>query len=78
MNKKETIIEPELFEIQLKHWICYVVAYDMVHALESIPHYENKGEAVSIKQLTGKLSNNLYVAKECLPQGLVNKNIENE
>ena len=77
MSNKETI-EPELFEIQLKYSICYVVAYDMVDALESIPHYENKGEAVSIKQLTGKLSNNLYVAKECSPQGLVNKNIENE
>jgi hypothetical protein len=55
MSKKKNTT-PELFEIQLKHWICYVVAYDMVHALESIPHYEDKGEAVSIKQLTGKLS----------------------
>jgi hypothetical protein len=77
MSNKETI-EPELFEIQLKYSICYVVAYDMVHALESIPHYEDKGEAVSIKQLTGTLSNNLYVAKECLPQGLINKTTDNE
>ena len=77
MSKKKNTT-PELFEIQLKYSICYVVAYDMVHALESIPHYEDKGEAVSIKQLTGKLSNNLYVAKECLPQGLVNKTVENE
>lgn len=75
-EKKNTT--PELFEIQLKYWICYVVAYDMVHALESLPHYEDKGEAVSIKQLTGELSNKLYAAKECLPQGLVNKTIENE
>jgi hypothetical protein len=77
MSKKKNTT-PELFEIQLKHWICYVVAYDMVQALESIPHYEDKGEAVSIKQLTGKLSNNLYVAKECLPQGLINKTTDNE
>ena len=77
MSKKKNTT-PELFEIQLKHWICYVVAYDMVHALESIPHYEDKGEAVSIKQLTGTLSNNLYVAKECLPQGLINKTTDNE
>jgi hypothetical protein len=77
MSKKKNTT-PELFEIQLKHWICYVVAYDMVQALESIPHYEDKGEAVSIKQLTGKLSNNLYVAKECLPQRLVNKTTDNE
>jgi hypothetical protein len=77
MSKKKNTT-PELFEIQLKYWICYVVAYDMVHALESIPHYEDKGEAVSIKQLTGTLSNNLYVAKECLPQGLINKTTDNE
>ena len=77
MSKKKNTT-PELFEIQLKYWICYVVAYDMVHALESIPHYEDKGEAVSIKQLTGKFSNNLYVAKECLPQRLVNKTTDNE
>jgi hypothetical protein len=77
MSKKKNTT-PELFEIQLKYWICYVVAYDMVHALESIPHYEDEGEAVSIKQLTGTLSNNLYVAKECLPQGLINKTTDNE
>jgi hypothetical protein len=77
MSKKKHTT-PELFEIQLKYWICYVVAYDMVHALESIPHYEDEGEAVSIKQLTGTLSNNLYVAKECLPQGLINKTTDNE
>ena len=74
MSKEE--IKPQLFEIKCEYWSCYVVAYDMVHALQSLPANENAKEAVSIIQLTGSgrgMMNILRVAKECLPQGLVNK-----
>jgi hypothetical protein len=79
MIRKEKTIEPELFEIQLKYWICYVVAYDMVHAIQSLPDYEKVESTISVKQITGNgdgVMNNFYVAKECLPQGLVNKTVD--
>ena len=78
MNKEKKI-KPELFEIQLKHWKCYVVAYDLIHAIQSLPDYEKAEETISVKQITGNgdcAMNNLYVAKECLPQGLVNKTVD--
>jgi len=73
---KEEIIKPQLFEIKCEHSSCYVVAYDMVHALQSLPAYEKPEGAMSIIQLTGSgrgIMDVLRVAKECLPQGLVNK-----
>jgi len=75
MSKEKKIV-PQLFEIQLKHWKCYVVAYDLVHAIQSLPDYEKVEGTISVKQITGNgdgAMNTFYVAKECLPQGLVNK-----
>ena len=78
MSKKETI-RPELFEIKHGYGKTYVIAYDMIHALQSIPSYSSN-ERLEVSQLTGcgDMINFLEVAKECLPQGLVNKTIENE
>jgi len=76
---KEKIIKPELFEVKHKYSKTYVIAYDMIHALQSIPSYSSN-ERLEVSQLTGcgDMINFLEVAKECLPQGLVNKTIENE
>ena len=75
MSKKEEI-NPELFEIQLEYWKHYVIAYDMIHALQSLPIGLRNDIAVSVIQITGQgkgMMNHLSVAKECLPQGLVKK-----
>jgi len=76
MSKKETI-RPELFEIKFEHTTHYVVAYDTIHAMETLQqlNYKEDDEPVTIKRLTGMLCNHLRIAKECLPQGLVNKTI---
>ena len=76
MNKKETM-RPELFEVKHRHAKTYVIAYDMIHALQSMPNYASDDLSIEIKQLTGigNILNGLKVAKECLPQGLVNKEI---
>jgi|15BtaG_2_1085339.scaffolds.fasta_scaffold05210_3 hypothetical protein len=78
-TKKKEKIESQLFEIQLEFWKCYVIAYDIIHAMKSIPNYEKVEGVASIKQLTGQskgLIDNLYVAKECLPQGLISKELK--
>jgi len=75
MSKEETT-KPQLFEIRGEHWSNYVVAYDMVHALQSLPANEKPEKTMSIIQLTGSgrgMMDVLRVAKECLPQGLINK-----
>jgi hypothetical protein len=71
-------IKPELFKIELEYWTEYVIAYDMVHALESIRNVDSPSAepCASITQMTGQgkgVSDILTVAKECLPQKLVNK-----
>jgi len=79
MNK-EKVIRPELFEVKHEYGYTYVVAYDMIHALQSMPSHKSD-ERLEVVQLTGgskNLISSIHIAKECLPQGLVNKNIENE
>lgn len=79
MNKEKTI-RPELFQIKHEYGYTYVVAYDMIHALQSMPSHKSD-ERLEVAQLTGgskNLISSIHIAKECLPQGLVNKNIENE
>ena len=74
---KEEIIRPELFEVKHEYGYTYVIAYDMIHALQSMPGHSEK--SLEIKQLTGdnaSFMNTLHIAKECLPQGLVNKTID--
>ena len=72
-------IKPELFKIELEYWTEYVIAYDMIHALETARKLDSPSmpeTCVAITQMTGKgkgISNSLTVAKECLPQRLVNK-----
>ena len=73
--------KPELFKIELEYWTEYVIAYDMVHALQSIRKVDSPltESCASITQMTGQgkcASNSLTVAKECLPQGLVTKSID--
>tara|TARA_R110002167_G_scaffold105374_2_gene271022 strand:- start:260 stop:502 length:243 start_codon:yes stop_codon:yes gene_type:complete len=80
MSKKERI-RPELFEVKHEYAKTYVIAYDMIHALQSMPSYASDNLSLEIKQLTGSGKNMidyLEVAKECLPQGLVNKTVDNE
>ena len=76
MNKTKTI-RPELFEVKHEYGCTYVRAYDMIHALQSIPSYSSNVR-LEVAQLTGcgNMINGLEVAKECLPQGLVNKTID--
>ena len=79
MSKKETI-RPELFEVKHDYGYTYIVAYDMVHALQSMLNHSHD-ECLKVKQLTGGNKNiisSLQIAKECLPQGLVNKTIDHE
>ena len=76
---KEKTIRPELFEIIVEHGIYYVVAYDSAHAITSlIEKWSSVKDIKSVKKLTDDVLKILFVAKECLPQGLVNKTIENE
>ena len=75
---KEKTIRPELFEIKHDFGSRYVVAYDMIHALQSMPGHSSE-KSLEIKQLTGdniSFMNTLHIAKECLPQGLVNKTVD--
>ena len=77
MSKKE-VIKPELFQVKHEYHSTYVVAYDMIHALQSIPSHSHD-ETVEVKQLTGGNKNiisSLHIAKDCLPQGLINKTIK--
>ena len=73
------VIKPKLFKIELEYWTEYVIAYDMVHALKLIDNVDNPSNEpsyVSISQITGQsngVSDILKIAKECLPQGLINK-----
>ena len=78
MNKKETI-RPELFEVKHEYGKTYVIAYDMIHALQSMPSY-TPDVTLEVSQLTGcrNMINSLEVAKECLPQGLINKTVDEE
>jgi hypothetical protein len=74
---KEKTIRPELFEVKHEYGKTYVIAYDMIHALQSMPSYSSDVR-LEVAQLTGcgNMINGLEVAKECLPQGLVNKTID--
>lgn len=76
MIKKETI-RPELFEVKHDYGKTYVIAYDIIHALQSMPSYSSDVR-LEVAQLTGcgSMINCLEVAKECLPQGLVNKTVD--
>ena len=74
--KKETI-NPKLFEIIVEHGTYYVVAYDHAHAITSlIEKWSSVKDIKSVKKLTDDWSKRLFVTKECLPQGLVNKTID--
>ena len=73
MNKEKTI-EPKLFEIVTEHNTHYIVAYDAAHAIMSlIEQWSSEKDIKSVKKLTGDWGAYLFVAKECLPQGLVNR-----
>lgn len=76
MRKKETI-RPELFKVKHEYGCTYVIAYDMIHALQSMSSY-TPDVKLEVSQLTGcgNMINRLEVAKECLPQGLVNKTVD--
>lgn len=74
MSKQETI-KPSLFEVVTEHTLYYIVAYDAAHAITSlINEWSSEKDIKSVKKLTDDWSKNLFVTKECLPQGLVNKN----
>ena len=76
MSEKETI-KPSLFEVVTEHTMYYIVAYDAAHAITSlINEWSSEKDIKSVKKLTDDWSKCLFVAKECLPQGLVNKTIE--
>ena len=75
---KEVIIRPELFEVKHEYGCTYVVAYSIIHALQSMTSHSHD-ECLEVKQLTGGNKNiisSLQVVKECLPQGLVNKTVD--
>ena len=79
MNKTKTIVEPSLFEVVAEHSTYYVVAYDAAHAITSlIEKWSSVKDIKSVKKLTDDVLKILFVAKECLPQGLVNKTTNNE
>jgi len=76
MSKKETI-KPLLFEVVTEHTMYYVVAYDAAHAITSlINKWSGIEDIKSVTKLTDNWSKYLFVTKECLPQGLVNKTID--
>lgn len=76
---KEKIIRPALFEVVAEHSTYYVVAYDAAHAITSlIEKWSSVKDIKSVKKLTDDLLKVLFVSKECLPQGLVNKTTNNE
>jgi hypothetical protein len=73
---KETI-KPKLFEIVTEHNTHYIIAYDAAHAIMSlIKEWSSEKDIKSVKKLTDDWGTHLFVAKECLPQGLVNKTID--
>jgi len=78
MKSKEKTIRPELFQVKHEYGCTYVIAYDMIHALQSIPSYTSLDVRLEASQLTGcgNMMSCLEVAKECLPQGLVNKTVD--
>ena len=79
MNKTKTIVEPSLFEVLTEHSTYYVVAYDAAHAITSlIEKWSSEKDIKSVKKLTDDVLKVLFVSKECLPQGLVNKTTNNE
>lgn len=74
---KVKTIRPELFEIVAEYGTYYVVAYDAAHAITSlIEEWSSVKDIKSVKKLTDDVWKPLFVTKECLPQGLVNKTIE--
>jgi len=76
MSKKE-IIEPELFEVITEYSTYYVVAYDAAHAITSLlEKWSSEKDIKSVTKLTDNWSKCLFVTKECLPQGLVNKTVD--
>ena len=75
MSKKKTI-EPKLFEIVTAYNTHYIIAYDASHAIMSlIEDWSSEKDIKSVKKLTDDWSAHLFVAKECLPQKLVNKTV---
>jgi len=75
--KVKTTIKPSLFEVVTEFSTTYIVAYSAVHAITSlIEDWSNDTNIISVKKLTDDVWKLLFVAKECLPQGLVNKTIE--
>jgi len=76
MSKKETI-KPSLFQIITEHTMYYIVAYDAAHAITSlINEWSSEKDIKSVTKLTDDWSKCLFVTKECLPQGLVNKTVD--
>jgi len=74
---KKTIIKPSLFEIIAGDGTYYVVAYDTAHAITSlIEEWSSVKDIKSVKKLTDDIWNLLFIAKECLPQELVNKTVD--
>jgi len=74
---KRKNIEPSLFEIVAEYGTYYVVAYDAAHAITSlIEEWSSVKDIKSVKKLTDDVLKTLFVAKECLPQGLVNKTVD--
>jgi hypothetical protein len=72
---KETI-QPSLFQIITEHTMYYIVAYDAAHAITSlINEWSSEKDIKSVTKLTDDWSKCLFVTKECLPQGLVNKTV---
>lgn len=77
-------IEPELFKVSTKNIDIYVIAYDIIHAMKCVSNNywlkESPGYEISVTQLTTTTTfgNELKVAKECLPQGLVTKIINKD
>ena len=60
-----------------EHGTYYVVAYDAAHAIISlIEEWSTVKDIKSVKKLTDDVWKPLFVAKECLPQGLVNKTVD--
>lgn len=74
---KVKIIKPSLFEVVAEHGTYYAVAYDAAHAITSLMEkWSTVKDIKSVKKLTDDIWKPLFIAKECLPQGLVNKTIE--
>ena len=57
---KDKIIRPKLFEIKHDSGSRYVVAYDMIHALQSMPGNSFE-KSLEVKQLTEFFNNTLHI-----------------